>query len=137
MAIAKDGGVLAHESDEELQRFIEDPYFVHYVGMLLPPRPGVADCFELLEHTHFKPGTSRNDLFHMRIIKWMDIVWGIVSIPVGDKGLMERVALANGLKPAIGVPFVLDGKGGHQFPAANERVFTLQNTPGHPVYRSH
>lgn len=136
MAIAKNGGILAHESEEELQKFIEDPYFVHYVGMLLPLRPGVADCFELLERSHFKPGTPRNDLFHMRILKWMDIMWGMVSIPVGDKGLMEKAAFVNGLKPAIGVPLVLDGEKEHRFPAANERVFTLQNTPGHPVYRS-
>ena len=134
MSIAKDNGVLIDESDEDLQRFFAIPSFIHYVGMLNPPRPGVADCFQTLEFNYFKPGTPRNHVFVLRVIEWQEVVWGVVSIPIQEKHLMEKTAQVNRLRVANGVPTMLTSDGIHQFPVSNERVFTLENIPGHPVY---
>lgn len=49
MSIVEDGGVLRAESDENLQKFVGDPQLIHYAGMLNPPRPGVQDCFQMLD----------------------------------------------------------------------------------------
>lgn len=54
---------------------------------------------------------------------------------------MERAAAANGLRIANGVPHMVsgDGKGNAKvshFPVENERIFTLENIPGHPVYKN-
>jgi hypothetical protein len=136
MAIVKDGGILVDEPDEDLRVFIDDPHFIHYLGMLIPPRPGVADCISLLENTYFKPGTTRNDLFVMRIIEWEELTWVMVSIPISDKGLMEKAAQVSGLRVADGVPTMLQGGGVSHFPVSNERVFTLENCSGHPVYQN-
>lgn len=134
MSIAKDNGVLVNESDEDLQRFFAIPSFIHYVGMLNPPRPGVADCFQTLEFTYFKPGTSRNHVFVMRVIEWEEILWGIVSIPIEEKHFMEKAAQVNRLRIADGIPMMLTGNGMRRFPVSNERIFTLENISGHPVY---
>lgn len=136
MAIVKDGGILEQESGSELMAFVSDPYFVHYIGMLIPLRPGVDKCFQQLEFSHFKPGTNRNDLYHMRIIEWMEITWGIISIPVGDKKLMEEVAGACGLQAVHAIPHVLSTQGISRFPFCNSNTFTLENVSGHPVYQN-
>lgn len=135
MAIAKGDGTFVEESNEDFQMFLNDPFFVHYVGMINPPRPGVVECIELLGHTHFAADTPRNDLFHLRVAGWMGMTWAIVSIPIEDKALMEKAAEESGLRAVQGIPVILEGKEVYRFPAANERCFTLENMPGHPVYR--
>lgn len=79
MQIVKDDSTVVEESPTDYQRFFADSGFIHYVGMLNPPRPGVSDCFETLEHTYFKPGTPRNHLFILRILDWMDMS-GVSSV---------------------------------------------------------
>jgi hypothetical protein len=136
MLLAKDGGHTIFESHVDYQRFFANPTFIHYVGMLNPPRHGFADCLSLLEHTYYKPGSDRNHLYQLRILDWMGVVWGIVSIPIQEKENMERVAQANHLRVADGIPTMFDSTGTHRFPVSNERVFTMENTPGHPVYKN-
>ncbi|MCR4286097.1 MAG: hypothetical protein NUW00_04355 [Candidatus Kaiserbacteria bacterium] len=134
MKIVKDGGTMIDESPEDCQRFFANEGFIHYVGMLNPPRPGVLDCFQTLENSYFHPGTPRNHLFILRVLEWMDILWGVVSIPIGEKHLMERSAQLNRLKVADGVPTMFVDDGAYHFPVSNERVFTLENIRGHPIY---
>lgn len=122
---------------DQVQAFVADPKWVHFVGMLM--RPGVGGCAETLEHTHYKPGTPANDLFQLHIIKWEDLVWGLISIPIEDRSKMDRAAAANGLRVADGVPTMVNGQGGElkvsRFPVENDRIFTLENVSGHPVYK--
>jgi hypothetical protein len=125
---------VVEESDEEFEAFFASPLLVHYVGMLKPARPGVTDCFKLLEHSYFKPGTSRNVLFSIRVIEWMDMIWGIVSIPIEEKHFMEKAAQASYLLVANGIPNVIANGEIFKFPINNDRVFTLENIPGHPMY---
>ena len=134
--VIEDGGVPIPESDEQFQQFMKNEHLVHFVGMLMPPRPGVMECIDSIEQKHFKPGTLRNELFLMRIIDWSDIVWIMISIPIKDKNLAEAVSKECGLRIADGVPTVIDGKSIQTFPGNNERVFTFENEHGHPVYRN-
>jgi hypothetical protein len=122
------------ESEADTKRFFADTTYVHFVGMLVPPRPGVADCFQTLEHTHYVPDTPQNSLFHFRLLEWQDIVWGIASIPALDKHLMESSAQANGLRVDDGVITMITNDGVIGFPISNDRVFSLVNVRNHPVY---
>ena len=134
MYVLKDGGIPFLESGEDSRVFFADPHYIHYAGMINPPRPGFADCIQMLEHMHFAPGTLRNDRFHMRVINWEGIIWGIVSIPTAEKELMERIAQVNGLRIANGIPVMLSGGGMHKFPVESKNLFVLENVSGHPVY---
>ncbi len=134
MHILQDDGVPHVESEEDSRVFFADPHYIHYAGMLNPPRPGFADCIQMLEHTHFVPGTLRNVRFHVRIVNWQGIIWGIVSIPIAEKVLMERMAQVNGLRIASGTPIMLTDGGVHRFPVDCKNLFVLENIAGHPVY---
>lgn len=136
ITIIEDGGIPINESKEQFCKFLENEDFVHYVGMLVPPRPGVMEFVSLVENKHFKPGTPRNNLFIMRILRWSDIVWIVMSVPVKDKVITEAEADGCGLRIASGVPTIFSPDGVQIFPANNERIFTLENKPGHPVYRN-
>jgi hypothetical protein len=121
-------------SGAETMKFFEDPTFVHFVGMLSPPRPGVIECFQDLEETHYPPGTQKNEQFLLAVIEWQDVTWGVAGIPLSDRPLMDATAAKHGLRVADGIPLAFSGGGAHWFPISNERVFTLENVPGHPVY---
>ncbi len=129
-------GVIAEESPEEIQEAMKDPSQIHYAGMIDPPRPGVLDCIVLLEHRDYVPDTPRNELFIMRILNWQGMKWVLVSIPLTEKHLMEKAADECGLRVANGIPTMISGTGTHFFPANSGNVFTLENKPGHPVYRN-
>lgn len=127
---------MREETEKESREFFENPNFVHFVGMLEPPRPGVNLCIVKLEHTYFPPGTKSNDEFFMRLRKWGGIIWTIASIPKEKMDLMKKVATETGLRIADGIPhLVVCGKLG-SFPIDNERVFTLENISNHPVYKN-
>lgn len=123
------------ESEEDSRVFFGDPHRIHYAGMIMPARPGVQDCFEMLEHAHFKPGTLRNDLFHLRLINWEGLIWGIVSIPIADKELMERMAQVNGLRITDSIPVMIGGGVASKFPIESPNLFTFTNVPDHPTYK--
>lgn len=123
------------ESEEESEKFFSDPNFVHFIGMLAPPRPGVELCFTQLEHTYFPPGSDINKDFIMRLVNWEGTIWSIVSIPKTEIDLMKKVAAKNGLRLAKGTPQMFTQGGKKPFPIKdNERIFTLENVTGHPVY---
>lgn len=133
--IENEGGIIV-ETDEQLQEFVKNERFVHYIGMFLPPRPGVMEWMASVEERHFQPGTGRNELFIVRFIKWNGLVWIMTSIPIEDKKLVEGIAKECGLRIANGVPMMFTPDNTHAFPVNNERIFTFENLPGHPVYRN-
>ncbi len=127
---------IREEEKKESMEFFNNPNFIHYIGALNPPRPGVRLCFTRLEYDYFPPGTKSNDELFLRLINWEDMVWGIISIPKEKKELMERVASEIGLRIADGTPYLFTNGKVKVFPLNNERAFTLENTSGHPVYRN-
>jgi len=132
--VVQDGGLFVDRSVAEVRAFVDDPFFIHYIGMINPPRPGVGDCAQQLEQTDFPPGTERNNLFHMHIIEWEELMFIMVSIPISDKHLMERMMQVHHLRAANGIPIMFGGPEIVAFPIEGERVFTMENTRDHPVY---
>lgn len=118
-------GVRVSESTEETRLFFSKSGLVHYI--LLVVGSGVCDCLQTLEHTHYTPKTDRNDLFILRYLKWEDLDWFIVSIPFGERGHMDRVALAHNLRIADGVPVMITENGICRFPINGENCYTLEN----------
>lgn len=121
-------------SYREGAKTFEDSTLIHYVGMTT--RPGVKNCAETLEYSHYSPGTDKNADLTVHVLNWEGIKWLIVSIPYDDRGLMKRCASACGLRVADGIPHLLTAQGARPFPFANDRIFTLENTPNHPVYKN-
>jgi hypothetical protein len=122
------------ETDEQLQAWVADPKWIHFAALI--QRPGVGACAETLEHAHYKPGTPANDLFNLRLIPFGGFPWALISIPLEDRPKMERAAAASGLRVANGVPTMIGPEGVTRFPVDNERIFTLENVSGHPVYKN-
>lgn len=119
---------------EDVAEFVRDPRNVHYIGMLMPPRPGVRLFSTRLEYEHYVPETVRNELFKIALINWEDIIWILVSIPKEDAPLAEKIAEECGLRFADGVPTIFASEGLTQFPVNEPNLFTLENIPGHRVY---
>lgn len=128
------GGMAHEESYESLKKFVSDPKYIHYVGIINPPRPGVRLCALKLEHTYFIPGTPSNDEFLLRVLEWCGVVWIIISIPKNKSSFMEKVAAECGLRIANGIPTLIGGGATDSFPVNNDNVFTLENASGHPIY---
>ncbi len=122
------------ESDRELQMFLDDPQFVHYVGSIIPARPGVRLFLVKLEYLHFNPWSPRNEQFQLRLFNWQFMRWAMASIPIVERHLAEEVARECSVRIADGVPTLISAGRIEKFPASNERVFSLENTSKHPVY---
>jgi hypothetical protein len=112
---------------EVLKNILENPDYVHYVGMVVPAKPGVRLCFTKLEYTYFAPGTSKNNEFHFAAIKWKGVVWAIASIPAKDAHLMDKVAAETGIRISPG-PYVITTDGEEFFSLGTGKVFHLENT---------
>lgn len=131
MLLVNEDGEAEVESPKDYQHFFENTDFIHYIGMMYPPKTAVSDCISMLENTHYKPDTDRNHLFVMRVLDWQDIKWMIVSIPFGEKVNMETIAQEHGLYATNNIPDIFTGDEVHSFPVSNDRVFTLKNIPNH------
>ncbi len=134
ISVVEDGGIQVPETNEDLQKFLQDERFIHYVCMAM--RHGIGECITLLEFRDYRPGTERNELLIMRTIDWCEMPWFAISIPIGEKHLMEAAARESGLRVANGIPMMFGGTEVNQFPMCNKRVFTLENVSGHPIYRN-
>lgn len=132
MDISGSENPMDEKSFEELQEFIDNSHFAHYIGMLFPLTPGVAECIATIEHTHFKPNTPRNELLFTHFVRWNKIAWIIVSIPTEDKGLVEDIAKQCRLEINNGVPVINK----EVFPVNCNNIFTFDNDPDHPIHRN-
>lgn len=122
------------------------------VGMLIPPRPYVCLYSLLLEHRHYEPHVKeRNDLFQVWIVRWQDIDWQLIAIPVQDRPLAEAVAREVGLRFANGTPTLIVQAGkvsavgstrisptmdAIRFPFDTPNVYTLENRPAPTDWRA-
>lgn len=123
-------------SDAEIRKFGEDKRFIHFAGLLNPPRPGVRLFAVKMEYFHFEPGTPKNDEFIFHIVNWEEMTFGVISIPKEYMDLAKKVAQEVGLRIADGIPHMLLGGQSRPFPMDTDNVFTLENVSGHAVYSS-
>ena len=132
--VVLEDGFYLFTTKEVLKNFVEDDFFINYVCMIT--RSGVKEFVTQLEHTYYKPLTDRNNLFIVHILMWQDIPWFIISIPFEEKHLANDVLSSCGLRVTDGTPTVITASGIEQFPIFGENVFTLENTPEHPIYKN-
>ena len=128
--------VAADVTDEEVQKFAKNEKFIHFAGMIMPARPGVRLFAVKLEYFHFEPGTPKNDEFILHVINWQGTSWAVTSIPKEYMELARNIAAEVGLRIADGVPHLMIVGQVCKFPMDSESVFTLENVPGHAVYKN-
>lgn len=122
------------ETDEEFERFLQDPSWTHAIGLIMPPSPGIQECITWVEYTHYKPGTPRNDLFHIRLLYWQHGTWVIASLPTREFGLICDAADQLCLRLLAGVPVYTSSSGKYRFPFDGPQVYTFDFRPDHPVH---
>ncbi len=125
MLLARENGEPIEESAEASEAFFKREEFIHFICMLNPPRPGIRECIQLLEHTHYAMGTPANSHLWFRVLLWEDLTWGIVSIPFTDREYMESVAALCGLRISNSIPVMVNAKGMAPFPIHDLRTFML------------
>ena len=64
------------------------------------------------------------------------MVWTVISIPKEEKDSAVKTAVSVGLRIADGVPHIITAGKSYTFPMATKNVFTLENTPGHEIYKN-
>jgi hypothetical protein len=122
------------ETDQEFRRFLQDPTWAHVIGLIVPPSPGIQECVAWLEYTHYKPGTPRNDLFHIRLFSWQQATWVITSLPKREFYLIQEAADQLCLCLLAGVPIYTSSAGRFRFPFNGPNVYTFDFKPEHPVH---
>jgi len=123
-------------SDEEMQKVVMDDNYLFYVGMAQPPRPGFVEFITHVEYEHYTPGTDREDLYRLWVIKWGGILWVMIGVPLVDEKLIQKSAELCGLRIADGIPTMLGNGNNEPFPVSRFNVYTMENHPDHPVYRN-
>jgi hypothetical protein len=118
--------------------------------------PGVRYLTRSLELRHFPPGTPRNDLLHVYLLRWCGTLWSLVLFPWYALSPRETHAVvkAAGLRAVRGLPLCggdVDPLGPGNRPAGHAQAFAagycqpdldlghvrvLQITAGHPLCRS-
>lgn len=119
-----------------LQALLDNPEYIHYLGLVSPPRFGVRECLATLEFTHFPPSTELNEEFCLALFDWHGTIWTITSIPTAKAHLMEEVAKQCGLRITEAIPVMFSGGGQELFPYRCQNMRTLETISGHPAYRN-
>jgi hypothetical protein len=117
-------------------KWFEDPSRIHYICMTMPPRPGCQLFCSILEYKFYPPTTDKNKLFILQVMKWEEMVYTVISIPIKDKAYAEAVAKTCGMRIANGVPTLLSQDKPKFFPINVDNAFTIENDPEHPIYKS-
>lgn len=139
--------------EKTLQELADDPSLFHIVYGIEPLRPGGRLFSVKLEYEHYEPDTARNDLFQMRFTKLDEMLLAIITIPLSEKHIAEKVAEETGMRLADGIPFVMgelvkitgntrpeymleETKKDAKFLHMNSpRVFSLENASNSNVYK--
>jgi hypothetical protein len=118
-------------------------------------RPGVRYLVRSLELRHFPPGTARNDMLRVYLVRWCGMLWHLILFPHYALTPRETYAAvkAAGLRAVVGPPICLgasDPLGPGNLPADTVETFaagfvrpdlpiahvrTLESMPGHPLCR--
>ena len=120
---------------------LNDTSQMHYIGLMLPPRFGVHLYATILELTFFPPGTEKNGLFTMRLMKWKgklkdEMIWNIISIPKEYETHAKVCINKAGLKTVRAVPVVFEvptGMSKYPWAPSVAAVSDLNNLKRHPL----
>jgi hypothetical protein len=136
MAISHQEIIRADQHDEfrEWSRDHQD-YYVHYISLLTPPRPGALTFLTAMEYYHFPPGTPLNLVFESHSLELIpDTTFNVMSFPKAHRPLALKLARLLGLVLRRGAPMVVTPDGvEHHFPIVGPHVYWTENIVGHPV----
>jgi hypothetical protein len=143
--------ILRQYSFAELGRLPECGDLIALMG--LEAIPGVRYLGRSLELGHFPPGTPRNDLLKVYLLRWCGMLWSLLLFPWHSLTPREAHATvkAAGLRAVRGMPICAapDPLGPGNRPAGSVDAFAagmcqpdlpfghvrvLQGIPGHPLY---
>ncbi len=118
-------GTIAEKSTAEVQQFVEQPGLLHVSVMLFPEIPGASQCMIDCEDTHYTPGTKRNELFTLHILKWEGLHFGIFSVPLEERTLLESILTKHGMRLTKNTAIMFSSKGSSMFPLKGEHLYML------------
>ncbi len=101
-----------------------------------PHRIGFAKFITRLEWEHYDPKNEKlNDRFQIFIINHGGLPFIVISIPLEDRHLAEKIAAECDLRFTDGVPAVFGG-GSHNpsFPIQHRNLWSVENLPDSGVY---
>lgn len=100
-----------------------------------PMRIGFAKFMTRLEWEHYSPlDEELNDRFQMFIIHHGGLPFILLSIPLEDRHLAEKIAAECDIRFADGIPHVFGGKGDPEFPIKHKNIWSCENLPNSGVY---
>lgn len=102
-----------------------------------PHRTGFAKFITRLEWEHYDPKNEElNNRYQMFIIQHNGIPFVIISIPLEDRHLAEKIAAECDISFTDGVPAVFGGESkSPMFPIQHKNIWSAQNLPGSGVYK--
>ncbi len=120
-------------TNKEIMEIINNHDRINFIMMVNPRRVGVRLFATLLEYNYFEPATPLNGEYLLIITQWEEMAYMIISIPKDYLGSAIIVGKESCVSLSKGVPTLI---GVGQFPFYNEETcYTLENTPGHEVYK--
>lgn len=118
-------GTITEKTTAEVQQFVEQPNLLHVAVMLSPEIPGASACMIECEDAHYTPGTPRNELFTLHILKWEGLHFGIFSIPLAERRLLENLLSKHKLRLTKNTAIMFSSKGSSMFPLQSENLYMI------------
>ena len=115
---------------EKFLKVLEDLDYMHIFGTLKPQQLGAALFFTKLEFYHFAPGSEKRDEFNYNVLKWKEIIWGIISIPAVYMEIAKKVADGACLKIVPNSYFKKMCVSGNHISVVDSNIFILDNDLG-------
>jgi hypothetical protein len=101
-------------------------------------RIGFKKFITRLEHEHYDPNNEElNDRYNIFFVPYKELMFVIVSIPLEDRHLAEKIAAECDICFIDGVPVVLGGNDGELFfPIKHNNLWSCGNLRNSEVYTS-
>lgn len=125
--------ILKHEVAIELESFAnllklnQDPR-IHVC--VLMNRPGATEAVMMVESNTFPPGDDElNDQWDVRVVRWQDLDWHILSFPQGMLDQVKEDFAMCGFCLQLGIPTIVENDTSIYFPIYTPHTYTLFDAP--------
>jgi len=130
---SKEGKMMVFQyPPDKLKELIEKIGAMMVYGM--QSRPGVRYFIHHVEHTYFPPDTPKNDEYVFGMMKWEDMIWIFLVVPLDFEEKVRDSADKAGLVVKQGVATMISSDGIKSFPVEGDTIFSVENKRGSEVY---
>lgn len=92
--------------EEQLKKLNDDTSLLHIIMCVI--RPGFAEMVDRVEKTFYMPPNGDNNKFLLTLVnEFAGVPWGVVSVPIEDKGRIDALLHQHGFRLADGIPHML------------------------------